>query len=217
MFKVNNMISPLAASSSVWGCYSDCGLNVGEARVEYEGAEDEERGWNSKWSVWCLRPVCDCVFLFPCSGVGAFMRCLLYACLFVYFYKEHSIEETLVCVIGNLIKITRSQIYNHTHTKTCSVCVGATETGFLWWLERRLRVTCSASQTSTLCHLSLKFPRQRTFYSNCYKINACCFWEHRALKRCNFNITEVQETQYSWYVYSVFWGAGMLFLVIIFD
>lgn len=44
----NEMISPLVASSSVWGCYSDCGLSVGEARVEYEGAEYEERGRNRK-------------------------------------------------------------------------------------------------------------------------------------------------------------------------
>lgn len=94
----NDMISPVAASSPVWCCYSDCGLSVGEARVEYEGVVDEQRGRNRKWSASGL-----CVPILEVhEGVCAFMS----VCLFVFWRDpclcnwEFDRDNSLKCAVN---------------------------------------------------------------------------------------------------------------------
>lgn len=162
----------------------------------------------------CLLPLaCVCFFFLFCMWEWACL-CDVYVCLFVYLYKEHSIEETLVCVIGNLIKITHSNTQSIMCAHTFSFCVGATETGILWWLERGLGVTCSASQTNTMSgsYLSLKLPRQWSCLANWYKQKKCplLLWAQRlyntSLKHLNVRLqSRTVSTVLPW-GYHLPWG-----------
>lgn len=105
--RCNDTISPLAVSSSVWSCYSDCGLGGGIGNEVLVASGLYVSVFLSLFFMYMSGCVCE-IFMFICLCVSK------------------GIKEKLICVIWNLIKTVPSNTHSITYTHRHTHRVGST-------------------------------------------------------------------------------------------